>query len=682
MQHKKSKKKPSPAKRPWFTRPGLVATGLALVSLLLYAQTLGYGFVLDDAIVITENVITQRGVAGWGELFSHDTFYGFFQDESKAQLVSGGRYRPLSLALFSLERSLADGPFIHHLFNLIWYAGLTVLLYLFLLTITRHQIGNAPKLPWWVFILPLIVTGVFVVHPLHTEVVTNIKGRDEIMALVGALGASWLDWVAVDRQQWKQSIFAGLVFFLALLSKENAITFLAVIPLLLYAFRRDFKWGQLQYLGPLIGATLVFLIIRQSVIGGGSGNQILELMNNPFVKLEGGRWVPFSFSEWSATVVYGLGKYLSLLVNPVELSHDYYPRAVDIMQWSNAKVLLALLANLVLLGIGFWQLKKRPWLAAGILLYFFTLSIVSNVFFPVGTNLSERFLFMPSLGFALVVGSLLSLRLQSSQRLLVPSQRKEDQSSQPPTKKGKKAPQKRRASFQQDPYTSKLFLGLGLGFMLGFGVLTMLRNPVWESNYTLFTTDVQHQPNSAKLQNAAAGSKIDRYQQLPENQQAGRRGLLTEAVSHLNKALQIHPTYKNAYLLRGNAHFLLQQYDAAISDYDQALALDPGYADAIQNLTLALQKGGRFAGEQQGDLNKSRNLLLRALSLDGNNYETLRLLGVLNGVSGNRNEALKYFKRAADANPQNADALWNLGTAYYQLERIEDANVAFGKARA
>ena len=602
-----------------------------------------YGFVLDDSIVITSNVITEQGIAGWGELFSHDTFFGFFQDESKAQLVSGGRYRPLSLALFGLEGTISDGPFIHHFFNLIWYGGLLVLIYFFLLAVTRHRHTQPGKWTYWI---PLIATGLFAAHPLHTEVVANIKGRDEIMALVGSIGAAWLVWRAVDKQSWTPAIIAAGIFFLGLLSKENTITFLAVIPLMIYAFRRDFTWSQLKYVGPLIGMTAVFLIIRQSVIGGGSGGEILELMNNPFVKYEGGRWVAFSAGEWSATVVYGLGKYLQLMLLPLTLLHDYYPRTVDIMTWADPLVYVALLINSALLLWGFLQLKTRPWIGVGILTYFLTLSIVSNVFFPVGTNISERFLFMPSLGFALVVSGGL-FRLHRSNVI----------------------------------GNSKIVVSIVAGLLLFYSVRTVLRNPVWESNYALFTTDVASNSRSAKLQNAAAGSKIDYYQSLPETSQPANQKLLTQAIGHLQSALEVHPTYKNAYLLRGNANFLLNNFDAALSDYDKALELDPGYSEAIQNLKLALQRGGRYFGEQKGDMNKSRAYLQRALTMDGNDYETLRLLGVLNGIAGQQGEALKYFKRAAAVRPNDADALWNLGTAYYQTGQVDLANQEFARAK-
>ncbi|MDX1911596.1 MAG: tetratricopeptide repeat protein, partial [Saprospiraceae bacterium] len=78
----------------------LLQSGLIFAfAFLLYANTLTHGFVLDDAIVITDNMYTQKGVEGIGGILSKDTFFGFFKVEGKETLVSGGRYRPMTLVL-------------------------------------------------------------------------------------------------------------------------------------------------------------------------------------------------------------------------------------------------------------------------------------------------------------------------------------------------------------------------------------------------------------------------------------------------------------------------------------------------------------------------------------------------------------------------------------------------------
>ena len=74
-----------------------------LIGALLYANTLTHEFTQDDAIVIYDNMYTTQGVSGLKGLFTKDTFFGFFKEEGKDKLVSGGRYRPLTPAMFGLE---------------------------------------------------------------------------------------------------------------------------------------------------------------------------------------------------------------------------------------------------------------------------------------------------------------------------------------------------------------------------------------------------------------------------------------------------------------------------------------------------------------------------------------------------------------------------------------------------
>ncbi|MFM9950690.1 MAG: glycosyltransferase family 39 protein, partial [Saprospiraceae bacterium] len=179
--------KPLPAPIGKFSNPLLLAAVLAAISFLLYANTLGHDYTLDDAIVITDNMFTQKGVSGIPGLFQYDTFYGFFKEEGKAALVSGGRYRPLTPAMFAVEVQLFGlKPFAGHLFNLLWYALTVVVLFALLRQLFMYK-TDADRAGFIAFAAALL----FAAHPVHTEVVANIKGRDEIIALLGSLGAVW-----------------------------------------------------------------------------------------------------------------------------------------------------------------------------------------------------------------------------------------------------------------------------------------------------------------------------------------------------------------------------------------------------------------------------------------------------------------------------------------------------------
>src|SRR5262245_34032743 len=94
---------------------------LALLAIGLYIQTLSFSNVLDDTILITKNKFTQKGIAGIPEILGNETFKGHFGEQK--ELVEGGRYRPLSMVSFALEKSVTGGNVaISHLINVLLYA--------------------------------------------------------------------------------------------------------------------------------------------------------------------------------------------------------------------------------------------------------------------------------------------------------------------------------------------------------------------------------------------------------------------------------------------------------------------------------------------------------------------------------------------------------------------------------
>ena len=195
---------------------------------------------------------------------------------------------------------------------------------------------------------------------------------------------------------------------MGLLAKENAITFLAIVPLTYFVFTNanisKIIFSK-QFL--FVIAAAVFLTIRFSILGFEIGEPVRELMNNPFLKLEGNQYVDFTFSEKNGKpFFYTLLEYLRLLIVPHPLTHDYYPRQIEMMNFGDWQVILSVL---IYFGMGIYglirTLKKDP-VGYGILFFLITLSIVSNIVFSVGTNMGERFIFMPSLGFCLIIGVL------------------------------------------------------------------------------------------------------------------------------------------------------------------------------------------------------------------------------------------------------------------------------------
>jgi len=655
----------------FFTNSRLHCIFIMFLSIVLYFNTLQHDYTQDDAIVIYDNMFTTKGVKGIPGILKEDTFYGFFKEEGKAALVTGGRYRPFTLLMYALEVQLfapkkkdnkgqivkdKDGDtvydpyvkegeknaikFVGHLINILLYGLTGIVLYLLLL-----KLLDPKKNTIFAYSVALGTTLLFIAHPIHTEAVANIKGRDEIMTLLGSLAAAYFILKAYHKKA-SLSIAAGLCFFIALMSKENAITFLGAVPLMLYIFTKATIGDIVKLMASLVIPAMLFLLIRFLILPqAGLGDVSMELMNNPYLKIEGGQWVHFSGGEKLATIIHTLGRYIQLLIFPHPLTHDYYPRHIEIMTFSNWQVLLSLIAHVGLLAYGIFGLIKKDKLSFGILFYFGTLFIVSNIVFPVGTNMSERFVFMPSIGFCFVV----ALLLYRFCKMLA-------------LRKDKKI------SFQA---IQPMLLIIAV-ITLAFSIKTMSRNPVWKDNFTLFTTDIAVSKNSAKLQNAVGGELMRVYNK-DTNQQL-RIQKLNEAADHLKTALSVHPTYKNSLLQLGNCYNYLKQYELSIEYYNKVLAVDPDDKNAHNNLGITYRDAGRYYGEEKGDLNKAINYLQKALPFDPNEYETLRLLGVAYGVSGRNDKAIEFFTKALAARPNNADAMWNLANSYFYGGNQEKAN--------
>ncbi len=622
----------------WYNYAHLYRYVIIILPVLVYLNTLTLGYAVDDSIVITENEFTKQGIKGIGKILCEDTFLGFFKDENKSKIVSGGRYRPMSLVLFAIEYQIAGlSPLLGHLVNILLYVVLGWLIYSSMQIWFSNQFTKKELV-----VFSFVVTLIYLVHPLHTEAVANIKGRDEIMAILFSLFAFYLQQKG-KQSPWLKSIHCSVVFFLALMSKENAITFIVIIPLIYWILQNKPITQALSLTIPYLIATIGFLVIRTMILGMDLSSVSSELMNNPFLKWNGQQYIPFEPMEKLSLIANTLFQYIKLFVFPHPLTHDYYPKHIDATSFSNIGSILGLvLAMLIPTGIILWQ-KKKPIITFSLLFFIISLSLVINILFPIGTIMSERFMFMPSLGLSILAGHFIIKGIKNK------------------------------------TWSASMPWIFGALILL-FSIKTIWRNFDWKDNYTLFTHDIKISKNSAKLNNAVGGEII--AQALTEKDENIRNNSIQEAIGYLEHAIKIHPTYKNAYLLLGNARFHLGAYEASIQHYRYALILDPGYQDAKNNLAVSLREAGKESGEKRGNINQAIAYLLESERLNNKDYETMRLLGVAYGVSQNHENAIKYFTLARNIRPDNADALYNLGSAYYNAGNTIEGENYINQAKA
>jgi hypothetical protein len=401
-----------------------------------------------------------------------------------------------------------DKPGISHFLNILFYALTTVLLYRILLALFPLKEGGR-----WYFSVPFLAALVFAVHPLHSECVANIKGRDELLALLFSLGALYASLRFVDGGKTRWLIGSGMLMMLGLFAKENALTFMAVIPLTLWFFTKAPKQRIVTAVMPLLGFFLLFMIVRYQALGfmlDHGKAPTTDLMNYPFMGMNAG--------EKLATIFLTLGWYVKLLFVPHPLTHDYYPYHVPKVNWSDWRALASLVLYAGMAAWALLNLKKRKLPAYAILFFLLTLSIVSNLVVSVGTFMNERFVYMPSVAFALLAGWFLARQL----------------------------PQWLNEAADK-PY----LLGAGLALMLAglYGFRTYTRVPDWKDALSLNASAVKVSEGSARS-HCFYVTAIYQDIYLPSKDPAEKDRWLDTMEYHINRSLQINPDYASALIMK------------------------------------------------------------------------------------------------------------------------------------
>lgn len=615
-----------------------------LTAIGIYANTLSHDFALDDQMVIYDNKFVTAGTDSLSQILTRDAFEGFF-GERGSQLISGGRYRPLSFVSFALEWKLfGRSPMIGHLLNIITYALLCVCIYIFLYGLFPPKNDDEK---WSKFIqLPFLATLFYTLHPLHTEVVANIKGRDELYGFLFAM----MTLIYFFQMRKDRLIDLGIIFilfFAALLSKENAITFIIIFPLV--ALIRNMKWSNKSFYIPFamtILATISYLILRKISTKTEITAYSTEILNNPFVRANG--------SEKWGTIIYSFAKYLKLLWIPHPLTHDYYFNQIPYRKLSDPIVLLTAIGIIAMIYLLIRYGKSKKEILFSFLFFGITFSIVSNVIFTVGIIMNERFLFISSLGFCIFLAWLVIHWVKNQ----------------------------------------KIVLVLSLTILLLYGAKTFTRNLAWKDNFTLFSTDYFTSNQSAKVSTSFGGAMLEKSNDLRKIDSNLAKSYIDSSIQVLKHSIEIYPENSQAWLLYGNAVYARNNNVAeAIDIYKTALQLRPNYFDALYNIGILNYNSNNFDSaaiylEKTLSVNsahkESRDLLGKIYARQGKTQEAMQLMGdqksSLSDLAynakegGNYQEAISLASQALALNPNDAKANFVIGICYGRfLNRLVEA---------
>jgi hypothetical protein len=508
------KKKPALSIPAWVLHTWWI---IPLVAILVYIPVFQAGFTLDDIPIIEENAYIK----------STDSIPAIWKTHYWAGKIDAndkGLYRPLTLTSYNIQYAMTGektSPF--HIVNIFLHA-----LVCFVLMKLVHLLFNDYRL--------VLVAGLwFAIHPLHTEAVAGIVGRAELLSSLFILTSMicYHHWNQKGKVHWLLLLL--LSTFAAITSKEHGFL---IAPILIlqemyhYFTSKKYDWGEKRKwiaLGSVMLITLGLWIYRSTITG-------------PPVPHE--QWLVVNSADRMATAIKTTGDYVVMHIWPMTLSADYWTDEVPIIGFGNANALMALVLVLGILFLSWFLRNKIPVASWGILFFFLTLLPVSNLLFAAGFLKAERILYIPSIGF-IVMMSALVVRLMDLAK-----------------------------------WKTVALVVVGL-WSVFFTWRTWTRVRDWENNYTLALATLKTSPNSPRFNNMM-GLEL----------RAQKRG--KEALTYFEKAVQANPNHVSALVNLGMEYSGANRSAEAVPILEKAVQIDPNTAMAYVNLMAVYRNLGDY----------------------------------------------------------------------------------------
>jgi protein O-mannosyl-transferase len=579
-----------PGRNSWLL-PAVI--GVGILAAAAYANSLANGFVWDDQIILDRQLVAFRSL---GDVLLPPAGIPQFSPDY---------YRPVVIASYLLDRTLGGRePFAYHCSLVVAHAAATVLVFMLALCLFGQRKGA--------MFGAMGAGALFAVHPVHTESVAWVAGRSDVLATVFTLAAllvhgefanpdtrpepgrrerrpqpkpqlSLRPWAELTR-----SLATGVFAFLAMGSKETATI---VFPLLLLHDclvgrpNRGVRWQMpgvlVRYVGP-VAAGVAYLLLRRAALGEFVGHApgdpglersaadalgalalyggrlLVPLQLNAYIDRVPTDWVTLCITAVSLVAVVGTGIAL-------------YRRNENLPVFLLAWVVLALLPSLAIV----WKIPEAP--------------------------VAERYLYLPSAGYCLLLGWL-AMRVWASQRV---------------------------------PQARVVATLVVAGLVLVGLVVTVDRNRVWRDNLSLWS-------------DAASKSHLSGMPLRSLAAELQRRGRFEEARRHFEDALNKKNSRAGRQIILNNLGTLAMQraeYGVAERFYRQALEVEGNSPDAIFNLGLAIfERGGRTPDAAEEALVFYR----RAAALSPHDADIEAALGQALSIMGEREEAVQHMRRALE----------------------------------
>lgn len=598
----------------------LTSAGLVLAAFLLYAGTFDHPFVFDDLHSIVDNPHIK-------DLSRIPSYLSDPQAFSATENVR--MYRPLLLITYALNYRLGGlDPAGWHAINILLHGLCAALVAQLAWALGRAKAITVPTANLWV--AALVAGGLFLVHPLASEPVNYISARSGLLAALFFLLAVWLHSEGRVRENRLWVWLGPLVFALSLMSKEETIVLVVLIPLIdALVLKPQGQRHDYPLWAAYLAVAIAYLLLRKAVLGASfSQTPVRPAWDN-------------LLTQTKALVIY-----LKLLVLPTGLNAGRdLPVETGLL---NPRVLsaIALLGTLTALAITQW--RQRPLITLCAAWFLLTLAPTSSII-PLNQIMAERRMYLPLAGFALLVAGFVASR--NAKEL------------------------------------DKAGLAIAAALLLALGGMTAMRNRVWATDLSLFSDMVAKAPTQylnhfgvaralkqrgdyegalAAYEKGLAlkpddpemlnnvGNLYREWSEDAARPEAERRELEARAEARYRRAIELKPSYSIALNNLGSFYADRKRYEEARNIYEAGTRSNPHFWAGHVNLG----KIEALAGNPEAAISHYQTALRLNPEMpqrDGVQAEIMRLAletgdtGLSRKVALERLQALDWEKDATDA---------------------------------
>lgn len=578
---------------------------LVLLAFVLYGNSLFNKYSFDDKLVTSIHPQVQKGIKGIPEIFSTNYASGY---------GDSFEYRPVTKATYAVEYELfGESPAISHLVNVLLYCFTCLLLYRITVSLFISQ-GSS-----FVFVAVLF----FLVHPTHTEVVSSLKNREEILTFLFCLMSLVFFIKSVKQNNLYFFIPALLFYTLSLFTKLTALPFLLLIPMCLYFVGAENYRLPLRAFLAILSVTMIFLA-GIFVFLPGTYNREVYFIENAIV------------AENSVAVIFlnalqTMWLYIKLCIFPHPLSFYYGYDVFPVAKKISPEIVISFLLHGFMVIYSIVKIWKRDILAFAFLFYLINMSMYFNLVFPAPGIIADRALYVSSYGFSILIAFIL-------------------------TKFFKK---------------KIVFFCAPLVLLASFK--TISRNSDWKNSLTLMSKDIKHLGRSAKANMEYASVLRDHWEN--EKDTAIKEKYAQKAIYYFRESLKIKPDMAIPYNETGKILF---------HHYHNYAEAKENFLKAVENLDTRAEYHFNLATAYAflGDSKNAETYFLKTIQINPDDTKAFHNLFLVYMAGKNFESAYRINTKLLEKAAEEVYPYFNFGNYFLAVGDTTNAIRNFEKARS